>query len=133
MIYLSSNAVYAKCNAVYAKCNAVYAKCIFSFIFPSLGILSDQMSSTRFVYLATAEDVEKEKSHLLSFLSLATVGQKCRMIVEKRAPPEWSGITSPTVHGHCNHPPPGAYADTKLKEEIPRVSPQVMDKKEPIQ
>ena len=91
------------------------------------------MSSTRFVNLATVEDVEKEKSHMLSFLSLAAVGQKCRLIIEKKASPEWSGTPAPipsTVHGHCNHPPPGAYMDTKLKEEASRVPPNIVEKKE---
>ena len=51
-------------------------------------LIQEMMSSTRIVQVATPEDVERERIHLMSFLSLAQPGQKMRLIIEKKPPTE---------------------------------------------
>ena len=64
-------------------------------------LIQEMISSTRLVQLASPEDVERERIHLMSFLSLAQPGQKLRLIIEKKPPAE-----SPAAPLNCAVPPP---------------------------
>ena len=56
--------------------------------------ISEQMSSTRFVSLVDMSDVEREQKKMELFFQMATPGQKCRVIMEKK---ERTWLTSSNV------------------------------------
>ena len=61
--------------------------CLADSCFGIQNIISEQMSSTRFVGLADMADVEREKRKMELFFQMATPGQKCRIIMEKKERP----------------------------------------------
>ena len=58
--------------------------CLADSCFGIQNIISEQMSSTRFVALTDMGDVEREKKKMELFFQVATPGQKCRVIMEKK-------------------------------------------------
>ena len=53
-------------------------------VFVIQNIIAEQMTSTRFIHLVTQEDVEREKKKMDLFFQMASGGQKCRIILEKK-------------------------------------------------
>ena len=99
-------------------------------------LIQEMMSSTRVVAVATPDDVERERIHIMSFLSLAQPGQKMRLIIEKKTPPEMphmpppppppsSGYGNPAsqLAGATLSPYGAASAEAKLKSEGAVVAP----------